>query len=99
MYLDVYKRQLYNCTLTDDTGKSRWSYYKMRGESHNTVTVNPGIYADQNLTAEAPIIQYVSRDDYGFAVVDMSDVLMVPKSIRGIRLDKETGGLLIQRCV
>ena len=68
----------------------------MRGESHNTVVVNPGLLADQSLTEEAEITRYESTDTSGIAVVDMSGILGVPSAVRGIKYDKTTGGMLVQ---
>lgn len=87
---------LYNYFTGTNTGKDRWSYYKVRGESHNTVIVNPGLLADQKLDAEADITKFVSRENDGYAVVDMSKVLGLEQAQRGIYYNKLTGGVTVQ---
>lgn len=87
---------LYNYFSGTNNGKDRWSYYKARGESHNTIIVNPGLLADQKLDVDAKITKFVSRENDGYAVVDMSGVLGLERAQRGIYYNKLTGGLTVQ---
>src|SRR5205823_3703899 len=50
-------------------GRQRWTYYRLRTEGHNTLTIND---QDQPLTAAAPIIAYQSTPQRAFAVADLS---------------------------
>ena len=47
----------------------RWTYYRLRTEGHNCLVLNG---ANQDDTAEAPIINFASRTERSFAVADLS---------------------------
>ncbi len=81
-------------TMTN-TEKSRWAYYRSRGEGHNTVIVNPGLLADQNLNSPNPIIDFKTDGALGSAIVNMTDALGVISAQRGLNLNRETGELLL----
>lgn len=56
--------------LPEYFGPRRWSYFRLRTESHNTLLVNGG---NQATSARAPIVAF-SDDSYrAFAVVDLSE--------------------------
>jgi hypothetical protein len=50
-------------------GKNRWSYYRLRTESHNTLTLDG---ENQNLRATAPLVAFSASPDRSFAVADMT---------------------------
>jgi hypothetical protein len=55
--------------LPEYFGRRRWSYFRLRTESHNTLLVNGG---NQDVSAHAPLIGF-SDDSYrSFAVVDLT---------------------------
>jgi hypothetical protein len=56
--------------LPEYFGARRWSYFRLRTESHNTLLVNGG---NQSASARAPIVAF-SDDSYRpFAVVDLTE--------------------------
>ncbi|HEX6210825.1 MAG TPA: heparinase II/III family protein [Methylomirabilota bacterium] len=66
-------------------GPQRWSYFRLRTESHNTLLVNG---TRQELSAKAPLIAF-SDDSYRpFAVVDLTEAYApaVSRAHRGIAL-------------
>lgn len=81
-----------------DPAKSRWSYYRLRGEGHNTIIINPGILKDQPTDTVAVIDDYKTSDKYGYATVDMQPIYgeYTSEAHRGAYLNKENGGLLIR---
>ena len=50
-------------------GSKRWTYYRLRTEGHNTLTVGG---ANQDRSAKAPIIAFKSSQARAFAVADLS---------------------------
>ncbi len=50
-------------------GKERWSYYRLRTEGHNTLTIDND---NQVTTAKAPLIAFHSTPERAFAVADLS---------------------------
>ena len=58
-----------NYNLPSYFGKSRWTYYRLRTEGHNTLVLNG---ANQDPKAEAPIIAFKSTPEHAFAVADLS---------------------------
>lgn len=78
--------------------KSRWSYYRNRGEGHNTIILNPDLYADQPITPEAQICNFAADESMGMAAVDMQPIYgeYTDSARRGMMLDKQSQGLLIR---
>ncbi|MCD6506225.1 heparinase II/III family protein [Candidatus Poribacteria bacterium] len=50
-------------------GRQRWSYYRLRTEGHNTITLNG---ENQDPHAEAPIVDFKSTPDLASAAADLS---------------------------
>ncbi len=50
-------------------GKLRWTYYRMRTESHNTVLID---HENQDPKAEAPVVAYRSTPEVAFVRVDLA---------------------------
>ena len=50
-------------------GAQRWSYYRLRTEGHNTLTVEN---QNQDLNAEAPLTAFSSGTDRSFAITDLT---------------------------
>ena len=51
-------------------GDLRWTYYRMRTESHNTLLIDG---ENQDLSAKAPITRFDSSDDRSVAVANLSE--------------------------
>jgi hypothetical protein len=58
-----------NYNLPDYFGKKRWSYYRLRTEGHNTITVNG---ENQDPKAEAPLLAFQHAPGKTFAVADLT---------------------------
>ncbi len=58
-----------NYNLPGYFGGQRWTYYRLRTESHNTLTIGGG---NQDPAAKAPIIAFASSQAKAFAVADLS---------------------------
>ncbi|MEW6304119.1 MAG: DUF4962 domain-containing protein [Verrucomicrobiota bacterium] len=61
-----------NYNLPGYFGKSRWNYYRMRAEGHNTLVINPGTAPDQEPAAAAPMVRFESKPDWAYAVADLT---------------------------
>ena len=96
--LGLEKYSLKNYWIYEDSQFSRWNYYRSRAEGHNTLVIDSGYYADQAVDGEAKMIQYVSRDNDGFAIMDLSDVYnqWADRVFRGIHINKEPEFLSVQ---
>jgi len=65
-------------------GRKRWTYYRLKTEGHNTLTVSG---KNQDPRAKAPIIAFASTRARAFAVADLSKAYAEAKSWRrGIAL-------------
>jgi hypothetical protein len=66
-------------------GRERWSYYRLRTEGHNTLTIDG---ENQNQSAAAPLVAFLSTPARAFAVADLSEAYKpkVEKARRGIAL-------------
>lgn len=66
-------------------GKQRWSYYRLRTEGHNTLTIDG---ANQNLTGKAPVVAFLSSPERAFAVADLTAGYApgVRRALRGVAL-------------
>lgn len=51
-------------------GKQRWTYYRLRTESHNTLTLDG---ENQSTSGKAPITAFGSTPERAFAVADLTD--------------------------
>ncbi len=77
--------------------KSRWAYYRNRGEGHNTIIINPNTDpskpADQPLDTKATISAYAPGDTYGSGEIDMQPIYSAytNNAKRSITLDKTSG--------
>lgn len=61
-----------NYELSGYFGKSRWDYYRVRAEGHNTLVLGEGKGPDQVVGAKAPIIKFRSSDSRALAVADLT---------------------------
>lgn len=66
-------------------GEKRWEYYRLRTESHNTITFGN---ANQGIDAKAPITAFRSGPDRSHAVADLSAAYRgrAAKVLRGVAL-------------
>lgn len=78
--------------------KSRWAYYRNRGEGHNTIIINPGLLADQPLDKTATISAYKSSSDYGYSVMNMQPIYgeYTNSAQRGVYFNKQNGSLMVR---
>jgi hypothetical protein len=53
-------------------GGQRWTYYRLRAESHNTLVLNPSAKPDQDPKAVAPITRFESKPERAFAIADLT---------------------------
>lgn len=68
-------------------GTARWTYYRCRAESHNTLVINPGSEPDQNPAAFARMERFASNPEKPFAIVDLTEAYRGAKKVeRGIAL-------------
>ena len=51
---------------------SRWDYYRVRAEGHNTLAINPGAAPDQDPAATARITRFHSSPRQTFAIADLT---------------------------
>ncbi len=74
-----------NYNLPAYFGSKRWTYYRLRTESHNTLVING---KNQSASAPAPIIGFGSTNERGWAVADMTRAYpdVKGKVLRGIGL-------------
>ncbi len=82
----------------NDVAMSRWGYYRHRAEAHNTIVINPGPLADQDLYSDSKIIYFNSTQNMGTAIADTSSAYTkyVTDAKRGVRLNKLTGGFTVR---
>lgn len=69
-------------------GKQRWTYYRMRTEGHNTLTIDG---QNESLTAVAPLTAFSTGDNRSFAIADLS------AAYRGQLAAWQRGVLLLNR--
>jgi hypothetical protein len=53
-------------------GNRRWTYYRLRAESHNTLVLNPGAGPDQDPRAATRISRFASQPGRAFAIADLT---------------------------
>jgi len=85
-----------NYALPGYFGKERFTYYRLRTEGHNTLTVN-----DQNQAAKAraPIVVFGTSPDGGYAIADLSagyTAAGVAHARRGVALRDARSRVLVQ---
>jgi hypothetical protein len=87
-----------NYNLPGYFGRQRWSYYRLRAEGHNTLFINPSQEPDQDPSAVAKIVRFVSSPDKSFAIADLSTAYVrhAEKVLRGVMLDKKRRFVLVQ---
>jgi len=56
-------------------GNKRWTYYRLRTESHNTLVVNG---QNQNAEAKAPLIAFESTPELAYAIADLTAAYAEP---------------------
>jgi hypothetical protein len=74
-------------------GKQRWTYYRLRTEGHNTISVNG---ENQDPSADAPIIAFSSSNARAYGVADLTKAYpqKVERMWRGIALLNRTSVLI-----
>jgi Heparinase II/III-like protein/Bacterial Ig-like domain (group 2) len=83
-----------------DYDYARWTYYKKQAQGHNTIVFNPSEnpIMQQDAYAKAPINQFESNSDGGFAVIDLSDVYAKDATFyqRGLMLSENRSVITLQ---
>lgn len=80
-------------TLPGYFGTKRWSYYRLRTEGQNAVTLDG---ENQNTEGSAKIISFCADDDRPFAVIDLTGGYPnAEKVLRGVALDPD-GNITLQ---
>lgn len=66
-------------------GKQRWTYYRLRTEGHNTLTIDG---QNQRVTGKAPLVAFLSKPERAHAVADLTNGYgpAVKRARRGIAL-------------
>jgi hypothetical protein len=69
-------------------GNKRWTYYRLRAESHNTLVLNPSEAPDQDPRAAAKVVMFSSEASNPFAIADLTPAFKASaKSVRrGVKL-------------
>jgi hypothetical protein len=82
----------------DGATGQRWNYYRKRAEGQNTLVISPSNRADQNPLAKAPLLNFKSRPQVGFAVADLTQAydFASQKVQRGVQLLKNRTQVLVQ---
>jgi hypothetical protein len=78
-------------------GRSRWEYYRLRTEGHNTLVINPNTEGGQGPAAKVTIARFVSKPERAFAICDLAPAYATnaQKLSRGVYL-YERRDLLVQ---
>lgn len=76
--------------------KGCYQSYRVRAEGHNTVVFNPNELPDQKWAGETYISACASNENEAFAVADMTSAYYGQNVLRGLKLIKKTGAVLIQ---
>lgn len=83
-YFDLGVQTKYTRATSQTDVARRWTYYRNRTESHNTLLIN-GINQDPD--ARATIMKFGSSPEFAFAVVELSDAYSNIESVnRGVAL-------------
>jgi hypothetical protein len=83
-YFDLGVQTKYTTATSQTDVARRWTYYRNRTESHNTLLIN-GINQDPD--ARATIMKFGSSPEFAFAVVELSDAYSDIESVnRGVAL-------------
>ena len=86
-----------NYNLPAYFGARRWTYYRLRAESHNTLLIDPGAGPDQDPGAVARFTKFTSEPDEARAVVDLTAAYPAARKVqRGFALLDNRTRLLIQ---
>jgi hypothetical protein len=74
-----------NYNLPGYFGKQRWTYYRLRTEAHNTLTIDD---ENQEAAAKAPLVAYKGEGARAFAVADLTKAFgkMLSSWRRGVAL-------------
>lgn len=74
-------------------GKQRWTYYRLRTESHNTITLDG---ENQSVDGKAPIIAYSSGRDRSHVVIDLTHGYrtQAKRMVRGLAMLKRSAVLV-----
>ncbi len=77
---------------------SRWNYYRMRAEGHNTLVLNGGKGPDQDPLARARVVKFESKPLSAKAVLDLSRAYRggAASVKRGFFFSRKPGWVLVQ---
>lgn len=68
-------RDDYNLPGYMDVEDTRWKIFRLRSESHNTISINPSETANYKLHTRAKVVEFDSKPRGVKTVIDMSEVL------------------------
>lgn len=68
-YEDYNLPRYWNGATIDDT---RWTYFRLRGEAHNCLVIDPDYNAEFDPNVNAEIVRFESKEKGAIAVVDMT---------------------------
>lgn len=87
-----------NYNLPAYFGGRRWTYYRLRAEGHNTLSLNPGQGPDQDPRAAAKIIRTGFAPDRAYAIADLTGAYAghAAQVKRGIALIDDRSRVLVQ---
>mgnify|MGYP005836116787 FL=1 len=78
-------------------GSSRWTYYRLRAEGHNTLVINPSSAADQKVGALPTIVRQQSTANAALSIADLTSAYTGATRVwRGIKLNRFDGSVLLQ---
>ncbi|MBD2845318.1 discoidin domain-containing protein [Paenibacillus sp. IB182496] len=81
-------------SLPGYSGSSRWSYYRLRAEGHNTLVMNPGSAPEQQPTAKAVMERVESAPQGALAIADLTqayqqDALLAKRGVKLMEMRKQ----------
>ncbi len=81
----------------DGDDAKRWTYFRSRAESHNTIVVNPGSLSDHITDSFAKLTVVKANDNSAIATVDMTELLRdVNSAKRGFFFTDDRTSLVIR---
>jgi len=74
----------------------RYNYYRVRAEGHNTLVINPSTDKDQKIGADTKVEKFVSKQDYSFAIMDLTSAYDAKSVRRGILMGDNRKSITIR---
>lgn len=78
-------------------GSTRWNYYRLRAEGHNTLVINPSASADQKANAITTLFRNEASAEGSVSVADLTAAYQgLSRVWRGVAVSNRDGSLLVQ---